>query len=81
MKKVVFCTPALEEPIAPYYSALKASLPVIEAAGWEHGYAGQKGCPYISAARANMLRAALDAKADAIVFLDYDVSWRPKRIC
>lgn len=24
-----------------------------------------------------MLRSALDAKADVIVFLDYDVSWRP----
>lgn len=56
--------------------ALKASLPLIEAAGWEHGYAQQVACPYISAARANMLRAALDAKADVIVFLDYDVSWQ-----
>lgn len=34
--------------------------------------------PYISAARANMLRAALDAKADIIVFIDYDVSWKPQ---
>jgi hypothetical protein len=25
-----------------------------------------------------MLRAALDAKADAVVFLDYDVAWRPE---
>jgi len=35
------------------------------------------GCPYISAARATMLRKALDAKADVIVFIDHDVSWRP----
>lgn len=50
---------------------------MIEAAGWEHGYAQVVNCPYISAARANMLRSALDAKANVIVFLDYDVSWRP----
>lgn len=77
-KKVVFCTPSLAGPTAPYIKALEDSLPLIEAAGWEHGYAQQIQCPYISAARANMLRAALDAKADAVVFLDYDVSWRPE---
>jgi hypothetical protein len=77
-KKVVFCTPSLAGPTAPYIKALKGSLPFIEAAGWEHGYAQQVACPYISAARANMLRAALDAKADVIVFLDYDVSWQPE---
>ena len=76
-KKVVFCTPSLTGPTAPYLAALEASVPLIEAAGWEHGYAQQLGCPYISAARANMLRAALDAKADVIVFIDYDVSWAP----
>ena len=76
-KKVVFCTPSLAGPTAPYIEALKASLPMIEEAGYEHGYAQQVNCPYISAARANMLRSALDAKADLVVFLDYDVSWRP----
>ena len=35
------------------------------------------GSPYISAARATMLRKALDAKADVIVFIDHDLSWRP----
>jgi hypothetical protein len=77
-KKVVFATPVLGRPAEPYLAALEASLPLIEAAGWEHGYATQVNCPYISAARANMLRAALDAKADVIVFLDYDVSWQPE---
>lgn len=33
------------------------------------------GNAYISNARANMLRKALDAKADVIVFLDHDLSW------
>ena len=76
-KKVVFCTPSLAGPRDVYIASLEASLPSIEAAGWEHGYAQQVNCPYISAARANMLRAALDAKADVVVFIDYDVSWQP----
>ena len=46
-------------------------------AGWEEGCVEERGSPYISAARAHMLRKALDAKADVIVFLDYDLSWRP----
>ncbi len=75
--KVVFCTPSLSGPTAPYLRSLEASVPLVEVAGWEHGYAQQIACPYISAARANMLRAALDAKADVIVFLDYDMSWEP----
>lgn len=59
-------------------AALEASLPVLEAAGYEHGIAQILNMPYISAARATMLRAALDAKPDHIVFLDHDVSWRPE---
>ncbi len=77
-KKVVFCTPSLAGPTAPYIKALEDSIPLIVAAGWDEGYVQQISCPYISAARASMLRTALDAKADVIVFLDYDVSWDPK---
>lgn len=76
-RKVVFCTPSLTGPTAPYIKALEDSIPLIVAAGWEEGYTQQIGCPYISAARANMLRAALDAKANVIVFIDYDLSWKP----
>src|ERR1039458_8592758 len=77
-KKVVFCTPSLSGPTAPYIKSLEASIPLIVAAGWGEGYAQQIACPYISAARANMTRAALDAKADVVVYLDYDVSWQPQ---
>lgn len=35
------------------------------------------GCPYISRARAMMLRKAQDARADVIVFIDHDLSWDP----
>jgi glycosyltransferase involved in cell wall biosynthesis len=76
--KVVFATPSLTGPTAPYVKSLEASIPLITAAGWEEGYAQQLACPYISAARANMTRAALDAKADVIVYLDYDLSWDPQ---
>lgn len=57
--------------------ALEQSVPLITGAGWDEGMAQEVGCPYISAARAALLRRALDAKADAIVFIDYDLSWRP----
>lgn len=36
------------------------------------------GCPYVSGARATMLRKALDAKADVVVFIDHDLSWKPQ---
>jgi hypothetical protein len=58
--------------------SLIASLPLIEAAGFEHGYTQTLGNPYISGARAEITRKALDAKADTIIYIDYDVSWDPK---
>jgi hypothetical protein len=74
-KKCIFCTPSLEGPTAPYIKALSDSIPLIVSAGWDEGYAQKIGNPYISCARADMLRMALDVKADVIVFLDYDLSW------
>ncbi len=76
-KKVVFCLPILHRPYDVCVRSLRESLPLIEAAGYEHGMAQIVDNPYISAARATMLRAALDAKADIIVFIDYDLAWRP----
>lgn len=76
-RKVVFCLPTLTKPHPATVAALKATIPVITAAGWEEGMASEIGCPYISAARATMLRKALDAKATHVVFIDHDVSWEP----
>lgn len=76
--KVVFCTPSLSGPTAPYITAMERSIPLITAAGWEEAYAQEVGCPYISAARATMTRKALDVGADVIVYIDYDLSWDPK---
>ena len=78
VKKVVFCIPIWREPHPATIASLKASLPLIEAAGYEHGLVQILDNPYISAARANMLRTALDAKAHIIVFIDHDVSWDPQ---
>lgn len=78
MPKVILCVPTLKKPYQVTLDSIKASLPVLESAGWDHYMVSEVGNPYISAARAFMLRKALDAKADAIVFVDHDVSWQPK---
>lgn len=78
--KVVFATPTIKRPFAPYLESLEASVPVLDAAGIDHQIVFEIGCPYISGARATMTRKALDAGADVIVYLDHDVSWRPQDI-
>ena len=77
MTKVVFCVPTVKRPYQQCLDSLEASLPLLDACGIEHGMVNEVGNPYISAARATMLRKALDAKADVIVFIDHDLSWRP----
>lgn len=76
--KVIFCTPSVEGPTKPYIKALEDSIPVIVSAGWTESYAQYVGNPYISYARNDMTRRALDQKPDAIVYLDYDLSWKPQ---
>ncbi|MEY4760396.1 MAG: hypothetical protein RLZZ200_252, partial [Pseudomonadota bacterium] len=76
--KVVFCLPVWRKPDPATVDSLAASLPLLEEAGYEHGLAQIVDMPYISAARATTLRAAMDAKADIVVFIDYDLSWRPR---
>lgn len=76
-QKVVFCVPFLDRPTDALINSLEAAIPLIVAAGWDEGLAQERGCPYISAARATLLRRALDAGADTIVFLDYDLSFPP----
>ena len=75
--KVVLCLPTLTRPYQQTLDAIAASVPLMDAAGFDHNMVSEIGCPYISAARATMLRKALDAKADVIVFIDHDLSWRP----
>lgn len=75
--KVVFACPTVTEPYACFKQAMAASVPLLDEAGLDHQIVFEVGNPYISAARATMLRKALDAGADMIVFLDHDLSWKP----
>lgn len=75
--KVVLCVPTLTRPYKQTLEAIRESVEALDAEGFEHYMVTEIGCPYISAARATMLRKALDAKADVIVFIDHDVSWKP----
>lgn len=76
--KVVICIPTMRKPTKFTLDSIEASIPLIEQAGYEHFMVSEVGCPYISNARATMLRKALDVYADIIVFIDHDVSWEPK---
>lgn len=77
-ERVVLCVPTLTRPYQVLLDSIEAALPVIEAAGWEHAMAQRVGCPYISHARSEMLREAMDVKADVVVFLDHDMGFRPQ---
>lgn len=77
-KRVVFCTPTITKPYQQCLDSLKESIPLIHKAGWDERSVWHIGCPYISAARSMMLRKALDAKADVVVFIDHDLSWEPR---
>jgi hypothetical protein len=75
--KIVFCTPTVTRPHSAYLDALEWSLPALEAAGIEHDAVFRVGDVYISHSRAHMLAKAMKTDAEAFVFLDYDISWRP----
>jgi glycosyltransferase involved in cell wall biosynthesis len=77
-KIACFCTPTLHRPYPQYLEAFEASIPSLRAAGWTDKAVFEVGCPYISHARATMLRKALDAGAETIVFIDHDLAWRPE---
>jgi hypothetical protein len=74
-KHVVFCIPTITQPHKATLDSVRASVPLIEDAGWQHSIVYEVGSPYISCARATMLRKALNAAATHIVFIDHDVSW------
>lgn len=78
--RVVLCVPTLTRPFQQTLDSISASVPLLDEAGYEHFMVSEIGCPYISGARATMLRKALDHKADVIVFIDHDLSWEPKAL-
>jgi hypothetical protein len=75
MKKVVLAVPTITKPLQVTQDSIEASIAPIKAAGYELAIVSEVGNPYISCARATMLRKALDAKADMVVFIDHDLSW------
>lgn len=77
MTKVVLCVPTLTRPFKQTLDSIEASVPALEAAGFNHFMVTEIGNPYISAARSYMLRKAMDVKADIVVFIDHDLSWQP----
>ncbi len=77
-KMVVFCIPTITKPYQCTLDSIRDSVPLIEAAGWNHRIVYEIGSPYISCARSVMLRKALDAMATHIVFIDHDISWQPQ---
>lgn len=76
-KRVIFCIPTVTRPYQVTLDAIAASIPSLEAAGWEHGIVFCIGNPYISHARSKMLRKALNDGASDVVFIDHDLSWQP----
>ena len=92
-KHVVFCIPIAYfsgKPHPKTVESLEAELPLLEAAGWTHGLTSTNGSPYISGARADMTRRALDTfhsrlldsdpPLNAIFYIDHDLSWNPGSI-
>jgi len=75
--RVAFCTPTITKPFPAYLEAMEASIPLLDAAGLDHQIVFEVANPYISAARSTMLRKAMDASADIVVFIDHDMSWAP----
>lgn len=78
--KVVLCVPTITRPYQQLLDSIRAAVPLLDEAGIEHQMVSEVGNPYISQARNVMLRKALDADADHIVFLDHDLSFDPQAL-
>lgn len=75
--KIALCVPTIRKPYQQLLDSIRAALPALDAAGIEHSMVSEIGNPYISQARNVMLRKTLDAKCDAAIFLDHDISFPP----
>lgn len=79
-RSVAVCIPTITKPYQQCLDSLAASAPLLAAAGWSMADIYEVGNPYISSARASLLRKALDARADVVVFIDHDLSWEPRAL-
>jgi hypothetical protein len=75
--RVVFCTPTTLPafPFQGYLRSLDDTVVALDAEGIGTGFLYVAGSPYISWTRSDMLKRALETDADAVVFLDHDLSW------
>lgn len=78
--KIVLCVPTIRRPYQQLLESIERAVPALDAAGYTHQMVTEVGNPYISQARNVMLRKALDADADQIIFLDHDVSFPPEAL-
>ena len=75
--KLALCVPTITRPYSQLLDSIEAAVPALDKADIEHVMVAEIGNPYISQARNLMLRKALDAKCDTIIFLDHDLSFPP----
>lgn len=78
--KLALCVPTITRPYSQLLDSIEAAAPALDKADIEHSMVVEVGNPYISQARNVMLRKALDAKCDTIVFLDHDLSFPPEAL-
>lgn len=76
--KLGIATPTVTKPHPRYLESLKASADRLDALGVLNVATFEVGSPYISHARAKMLRRLLDAQCTVIVFIDHDIEWSPE---
>lgn len=76
--KVILCVPTRNSPHPECYKSLEKSEPVIKDAGFNYGIVTEIGNPYISGARATMLKKGLRAEGDIFVFIDDDMGFEPE---
>ena len=80
MPKVIFCMAVVGAPHPKTVESIEASVPLLEAAGWEHGIAQEFNNPYISFARAELIWKAFDNGADVAFMVDHDMEWEPEAL-
>jgi glycosyltransferase involved in cell wall biosynthesis len=78
--KVILCVPTRKRPHPECYKSLEKSEQAIKDAGFEYGIVTEVENPYISGARATMLKKGLRADGDIFVFIDDDMSWEPEAL-
>lgn len=75
--KICIATPTVKRPYEQYLASLEKTAHALNERGIENVSVFEIGSPYISHARSRMLRKALDAKSDIVVFIDHDLEWEP----